>query len=317
MVKGEMLIKLLRNRKGSTSVIFVCSAVIIILFSAVVSDIGYIAIERYKLDRVLDRVAQLGATALIADKDECIKVINENAVKSIGNITKLDINVSDNNREMSISIEKRLDYIFLKYIGFDDKKISSRVTAKVSNVTSFKGIRPFAIQKPEIEYGKEYYLSTLEDEYIQKGDYENRLRLIPVDIGKGNFATGILYGLNNAVNTGDHIYGLSQSDFNSGNKSIDKLIEKCKREPPCTHNNYENGCPRIIVIPVVDIEGVSSENSMIVLGFTAFFIEEGSLSKEKDTGMGIKGRFIKYTVNSITSDGIPDFGLLGVRLKHW
>ncbi len=317
MGKGVMLIKLLRNRNGSTSVIFVCSTVIIILLSAIVTDIGYIAIERYKLDRVVDRIAQMGATALIADKSECIKVINENAAKSISNITKLDINVSDNNREMSINIERKLDYIFLKFIGFNDKKINSRVTAKVSNVTSYKGIRPFAIPKTEIKYGKEYCLSTAGDKAFQKTEYSNYLRLIPVNIGSGNFATGILYGFNKAVNTGERIYELSQSDFKDGNESINKLIEKCKRQPPCTYDNYDNACSRIIILPVVDIGGKSSENSMIVMGFTAFFIEDVSMSEEKDKGIEIKGRFIKYTVNSITSDGIADFGLLGVRLKHW
>lgn len=317
MVKGARFIKLLMNRKGSTSVIFVCSTIIIILLAAFVTDIGYIAIERYKLDRVIDRIAQMGAKALIVSKDECIRVINENAVKSISNISKLDINVSDNNREMSIIIERKLDYIFLKFIGFKDKKINSRVTAKVSNVTSYKGIRPFAINKTQIEYEKEYCLTTAGDKAFQKSNYSNYLTLIPVNTGSGNFATAILYGYNKAVYTGEVVYELPQSDLKDGNESISKLIEKCKRQPACTYDNYDYSCPRIIVLPVVDIDDKSKEDRLVVMGFTAFFIEDLSINKEDDRGIEIKGRFIKYTVDSNTSDGIPDFGLLGVKLKHW
>ncbi|WP_010247426.1 TadE/TadG family type IV pilus assembly protein [Acetivibrio cellulolyticus] len=318
MRKGEMLINLLKNRSGSTSVIFLCSAVIIILLSAIATDIGYIAIERYKMDRVLDQIAKIGATALIVDKNECTKVIKENAVKRIDNITKLEINVSDNNREMSINIERKLDYIFLKYIGFKDKNINSRVTAKVSNVTSFKGIRPFAIPKTEINYGKQYYLSTKESKFLENNDNGGFIRLITLNIGDGNFETAILYGLNKTVNTGKSIYALDQSDFSRGNESIDRLIKKCDREPSCTYENYEVDCSRIIVLPVVDKAEASGKKAMVILGFTAFFIENVSVDKEKNKeSIELKGRFIKYTVNSSTSDGIPDFGLLGVKLKHW
>lgn len=317
MRQGEIAISLLNNRRGSTSFVFVCSALIIILLSAMVTDIGYIAIERYKMDRLLDRIAEQGANALLVDKNEGIKVIKENAVKSINNITKLDINVSDNNREMSINLERKIDYIFLKYIGFDDKRINSRVTAKVSNVTSYKGIRPFAVPKSEIKYGKQYYLSILEGKQYKTSKEENFLRLIPVNIGNGNFETGIMFGLNKTVQTGDNIYALSKIDFLSVNKSIDRLTEKCNKIPACVYDNYELDCPRIIILPVVDNIEVSGKKAMKVLGFTAFFIEGGNFDGDDNKEyVGISGKFIKYAVNSITSDGIPDFGLVGVKLMH-
>lgn len=318
MRKGDISIKLIRSKRGSSTVIFVCSAVIIILLSAVISDIGYIAVERYKMDRIVDRLAEVGVTAMITDRDECEKLINENAVKSIKNITKLNVKVSDNNREMSINIERKLDYIFLKYIGFMDKKIASTVTVKVSNVTSYKGIRPFAVVKSDIEYGKQYYLSTNKEKPPKVSKEVNFLRLIPINIGKESFETGIIYGINNTVHSGDRIYALPQGDYEGKSKSLDKLIEKCNREPACTYDNYEAGCSRIIIMPVVDREEVSAEKEMKILGFTAFFIEDDNYADGKDKeGIELKGRFIKYTVKSSTSDGVPDFGLLGIKIKHW
>jgi Flp pilus assembly protein TadG len=318
MIKGDIPIKLIRSNKGSSTVIFVCSAVFIILLSAVITDIGYIAVERYKMDRIVDRIAEIGATAMITDKDECVRLINENAVKSIKNITKLDVKVSDNNREMSINMERKLDYIFLKYIGFNDKKISSIVSVKVSNVTSYKGIRPFAVAKSDLEYGKQYYLYTSKEKPSNLSKEASFLRLIPINIGKGSFETGIIYGFNNTVKSGDIVYPLAQADVEGKSKKLNKLIEKCKGEPACTYDNYEDGCPRIIIIPVVDREEESVEKGMKILGFTAFFIEDGNYGDGKDKeGIELKGRFIKYTVKSSTSDGVPDFGLLGIKLKHW
>jgi len=313
MRKGDMLVNILNNRRGSSSIVFVCTAVIIILLSAVVTDIGYIAFQRYKMDKTLDRIAEQGAKALLVSKNECIKVIQESTIKSVDNMTKLDINVSDNKREMSINLERKIDYIFLKYIGFTDKKIDSRVTAKLSNVTSYKGIRPFAVLKGEFVYGKQYYLA-LNNEQVHKSNEEAILSVIPINIGSGNFDTGILYGYNKTVRTGDSLNKVSQIDFSTANKSAKKLIEKCKGSPRCTYDNYESDCSRIIILPVVDNLELNREKPMKVLGFTAFFIED--IDFENKDAVMIKGSFIKYTVKSSTSDGIPDYGLLGVKLIH-
>lgn len=314
MRKRDVFFNLLKNRRGSTSIIFICSAIFIILLSAIVTDIGYMAFERYKMDKVLDGIAEQGAKALLINKNEGIKVIQENAVKSIKNMTKLDINVSDSNREMSINLERKIDYIFLKYVGFSDKKINSRVTVKVSNVTSYKGIRPFAVPKGEFVYGKQYCLSLNNEKVYKNSEEEAVLSIIPVNIGRGNFDTGILFGFNKTVRTGDTLNEMSQIDFSTVNKSAKKLIEKCKGVPRCTYDNYEYDCSRIIILPVIDNIEVYGKKSMKVLGFTAFFIEDSEL-ESRDTVI-IKGKFIKYTVKSSTSDGIPDFGLLGVKLMH-
>mgnify|MGYP000005854720 CR=1 FL=1 len=311
MRKGDRSINLLKNIRGSTSLVFICSAFIIILLSAILTDIGYMAFERYKMDRSLDNIAKKGAKALLISKNECVKVIQEDVAKRIKNITKLDINVSENNREMSINLEREIDYIFLKYIGFSDKKIDSRVVAKISNVVSYKGIRPFALPKKELIYGKEYWLFLDKESQYERDDI---LEIMPVDIGKGNFETGILFGFNKTVHTGDNLTVFTQIDFSNASKNIEELIKKCKRIPKCTYDNYDADCSRIIILPVVDKIEDSAEKSMKVLGFTSFFIEDTEL--ENEDVLKIKGKFIKYTVKSNTSDGVSDFGLLGVKLMH-
>jgi hypothetical protein len=41
----------LKDNKGSTPVIMICVSIIIILAAALLTDIGYAALERFKLER--------------------------------------------------------------------------------------------------------------------------------------------------------------------------------------------------------------------------------------------------------------------------
>jgi hypothetical protein len=67
---------------------------------------------------------------------------------------------------------------------------------------------------------------------------------------------------------------------------------------------------------VVEKEDLSIDGAMKVVGFTAFFVEGGNVAKGIRDTITLEGRFIRYTVNASTSDGMPDFGLLGVKLIH-
>lgn len=42
---------------------------------------------------------------------------------------------------------------------------------------------------------------------------------------------------------------------------------------------HAHGCPRIIILPVVEKEDLSIDGAMKVVGFTAFFVEGGNVAK--------------------------------------
>lgn len=314
-MKTVSIFKVLKGSKGSTSVIFICSVFIIILLSALVTDIGYIAFERYKLSRSVDSIVMSGAEALTDSREKCIELIKNNVAKSINDIKDMDVRISDNNREISLYVTKDIGYIFLRYIGFNDKQIESRVTAKLSNVTSFKGIRPFAVEREDLLFGKQYYLTTSKAISGESGDIRVR-RLIPLDIGNESFETALIYGYRKKVNIGNVIHSYTDNSFKIDGNSFAELIKRCKHDPPCTFENHVDGCSRIIVLPVVEKNDSSESNSMKVIGFTTFFIEDGNRQENNEGSIALKGRFIRYTVNAMTSDGMPDFGLLGVKLIH-
>ena len=308
-IKSLVSMRILGRTEGSTSIIFVCSTIIVIMLAAFITDIGYIAIERYKLSNDADFIARLGVQALSKSREECVKTIESSAVDRIRNMNMLDIKISDTNREVSLYVGRKLDYIFLKYFGMSEKEIKAKVTAKLSVATSYKGIRPFGIEKSEIEYGKQYFLNYVDIGSSKKSANTNRL--IPLNLGKGNFKTNIVYGYGIDVKIGDSIYALPNADSIS---SIKEALSKCKHEPPCTYDSNVDNCPKKIVLPVIDKADLIGKKGMKVLGFTTFFVED--LITDDNSSFSLKGRFLRNTIYTDTSDAATDFGLLGIKLIH-
>lgn len=315
-MRAPSFMNILGSKRGSTSLIFICSTILVILLSALFTDIGYIAYQRYKLKYDVETIAKLGAEALCISREECMKVIEDNVVKKIKGVNKLDVKISDDNREITIYTGRKLQYVFLRVFGYEEKQLESKVTAKISVVTSYKGIRPFAVEKKEILYGEEYALYPLVDLSDKTGS-GRVMGIAPLDLGKGSFETNMLYGYTKSVNLGNHVYAVKDDSAKIGANLADKIIERCNHEPVCSYKSFKVDCPRILIIPVVDKIDPRGNKAMTVLGFTAFFIEGyDEKLKNANGSTALKGRFIKYTVNSDTSDGVYDFGLLGVKLVH-
>ena len=205
---------------------------------------------------------------------------------------------------------------FLRYIGFKDKQIESRVTAKLSNITSFKGIRPFAIERKELPFGEQCKLTNSSDAINKDNDDVQVLQIIPLDTQNESFKTSFVYGYRKKVHLSMSLYAVSGGSLNIDENSVDELINKCRHSPLCSYEKHAHGCPRIIILPVVEKEDLSIDGAMKVVGFTAFFVEGGNVAKGIRDTITLEGRFIRYTVNASTSDGMPDFGLLGVKLIH-
>jgi len=314
-MKKRSILNKLKESKGSTSLVFVCSVVLIVILSALVTDIGYVAYERYSLSRNVDSIVMSGAQTLADSREECIVSIKRKVSGRIKGVSEMDIRISDNNREITLLVKKNIGYIFLRYVGFKDKQIESRVTAKLSNVTSYTGISPVAVESAELSFGDKCKLTNSDIEKSKEND-EPVLKIIPIDTQDESFKTSFIYGYRKKVHLGMNLNAVSGGSLNIDENSVDELINKCRHEPLCSYDNYTLGCPRIIILPVVEKEDSSLDGAMKVVGFTAFFVERGNVVKGLKDTITLEGRFIRYTVKASTSDGMPDFGLLGVKLVH-
>jgi len=315
-MKRRSILNALKQTKGSTSLVFVCSVVLIVVLSAIVTDIGYVAYDRYRLSKNVDSIVMSGAQTLADSREKCIESIKRMVSGKIGSIKDMDISISDDNREITLYVKKDIGYIFLRYVGFKDKQIESRVTAKLSNVTSFKGIRPFAVEKKELPFGEQCKLINSSDTINKDDDDVQVIEIIPIDTQKESFRTSFIYGYRKKVHLGMSLYTVSGSLLDIDEDSVDELIDKCRHKPLCSYEKYTQGCPRIIILPVVEKEDSSGDGALKVVGFAAFFVERGNIIRGVKDTLTLEGRFIRYTVSASTSDGMPDFGLMGVKLVH-
>ena len=193
-MKRRTIFNILKETKGSTSLVFICSVVLIVILSAIITDIGYVAYERYRLSKNVDSIVMSGAQTLADNREKCIESIKRKVSAKIRGTSNMDISISDNNREITLYVKKDIGYIFLRYIGFKDKQIESRVTAKLSNITSFKGIRPFAIERKELPFGEQCKLTNSSDAINKDNDDVQVLQIIPLDTQNESFKTSFVYG---------------------------------------------------------------------------------------------------------------------------
>ncbi|MCX7708850.1 MAG: hypothetical protein N2484_03275 [Clostridia bacterium] len=305
MQKKVNLKQFIFSTKGSSSIVVVCSAVMILLTAALVTDIGYAAFERYKLSKGAKEVAKIGAAELIKNRETAVRMMKENAVQKVSSLSEMDIKISDNHREISIRLGKPFEYIFLGYAGIQSKELKEGVTARLSGISQYKGIRPFAVEKQNFRFDQDFILSN------QKSERPNSIRIRELDLGNGDFESSILYGFRKNLKAGNGVYPLNEFSKEQTEQCIKQLLDKCKHKPRCTPENYQRDCSRIMILPVVGKLQDENQEIMKIEGFTAFFIKNTNTTKQ---GLVLEGRFLKYTVDSRINDAVPDFGLMGIEL---
>ena len=87
----------------------------------------------------------------------------------------------------------------------------------------------------------------------------------------------------------------------------DSLFKRAQQPPWAddSWNNYDYGCPRIVVVPIISPLG-NGRTDVEILGFASFFVQSA-------TGQEVKGYFIGYTIPQAGGSG-PDFGVFTFRL---
>lgn len=310
-MKKTMVFGALKSQKGSSSFIIVCMAIIVILASALAADIGIAAVERYSLARNAEMTARTGMVlvakekGLSGEREENVRMARSYGVGRVGDLTELDVKVSDDGREISVAMERPFEFNFLKLAGYKGKPLKAEVTARLSGISSYKGIRPFAVESRNIALGKPCVLSD------SPADNSGETGYTALNLGNGNFRPGILYGYWRTLKIGEGVYGLSRIPGEDTKEALDELTGKCSHKPQCTYDKYSEDCPRIMILPVVNKMDPTGKSAMEVAGFAGFFVEESAV---RDGHVFIKGRFIRHIINSQTSDDAADFGLAGVKI---
>lgn len=296
----------LSSQKGSAFIIFGISAVVLIAFVSLVTDIGMMALHKAKLTNAVDAAALAGAQELIYKVYPPEARAEEYLYKNNYLNDSIRIKIEDDNSALRVSASYVVKFWLARVLGYNSKSVSATAKGKVLPVIAINsGARPFAIENQELQFGVQYTLK----EGGGDGTTGNYGAIELGGSGAKVYYNNIVNGYNGRLMVGDYI------DTEPGNMSgptesgIEQLINQCNHNPRCTFDHFVPSCPRVITVIIVDSLDVNGRSTVQIKGFASFFLEGVS-----GNGDEVIGRFIKTVTSGEVGETQEDYGLYGVKL---
>ena len=302
--------RFLKSQKGSAFVIFGLSAVILIGFVSLVTDVGMMALHKAKLTHAVDSAALAGAQELVyhiySAESRATEYLNKNGYLN----DSIDVDIEEDGTAVRVTASYEVKLGLARVLGYSSQNVYATAKGKVLPVIGVnKGARPFAIENQDLEFGMQYTLK----EGGGDGTTGNYGGIALGGRGANVYYNNIVDGYNDRLMVGDYI------DTEPGNMSgptengINQLINECTHTPKCTYDHFDPNCPRVITVIIIDSLDVNGRATVQITGFASFFLEEV-------TGSGSESEVIGYFIKTITSGELgesqEDYGLYGVRLME-
>jgi hypothetical protein len=338
--------KLFKNKKGVAVVYLAISMVVLLLFAALVIDIGMLALNKSKLQNACDAAALAGAQEL-PETAAAESVAREYAVNNgvENGYIHVEFPAEFSNKKITVTaVDKPVGFFFARIIGINQGLSSARASAvKAPVVEGISGVRPFGLKDADFEKYTEYVIKDdsgdgdngnfqwLDMPYYEIKQNGDEHELGPTDALE-----------NNILNENQESYQVYNPELDNADGAIDsytgdktkaleyvqELYNRCTKPDETDPEKHEPDCPRIITVPILGDLSLFSEDSVVatkakeagittypIVGFAKFMLTVVVESDEKGKGnITVKGIFI----GKVTTGGIdlsqPDFKLNGVKL---
>jgi Flp pilus assembly protein TadG len=126
-------ISIFKNRKGSTTIIFAMSFIIIAAMSALVVDIGIYTVEKQHFQTAID-AATIAAASDLPDNSKAIATAQHYMVINGFKANDISVNFSHSNRKIILTGTKKVNFTFAKLIGLDSTYLNRKATAELGIV---------------------------------------------------------------------------------------------------------------------------------------------------------------------------------------
>lgn len=309
-MKG-LLIKLkylIKNEEGSALIITALGMMVFLGFVALVTDVGLLYLNKTKITNAIDAAALAGSQELPFSSSAAIDVAKEYAEKNGINTDEIEVEISNNNSQISITTSKKVELIFAKILGISEGTVKAKSAAKVGAVTKVVGAAPLAIEEQNFLPGQLYSLKEGHGSYGWFG---------PITLGgsgAGSYEENLRYGYKNELKVGDII------DTETGNMSgptQSAILDRFNQDnhyPKCTWKDYIRGCSRILIIPIIKPPQDSGQIKQVeVRGFGAFLVDA---VPDDGNESSIEGYFIKTILPGDIDFNITNYGVSGVKLTE-
>lgn len=305
-----MQIKNIQSDEAGTAVVMVLVLMVVLLgFTALVTDAGVMYLNKAKMNNALDSAVLAGAQDLPDEPGQAAAAAQSYAVANGIKAEELTVTVDEQCRTITAVGHRHLGLFFARALGFETAEINARSKAEVKAISAATGVVPFGILEQEMHFGQMMILK----EGGGSGDtgWFNALSL--GGNGASTYLDNIKYGYQDEIRIHQTIPTESGNMSGPTRNGIEYRNSLCHHTPRCNPSQFAEDCPRILIIPVIRVTDTLNGNpsEVEVLGFAAFLVE-GYIGSGKDNE--VLGTFVRYVIPGETGDGAGDYGYFGARL---
>lgn len=304
------------DQQGSAMVLIVIAMVAILGFTALITDIGLMTLDKERLANAVDAAALAGVRELPVNPARARDVANSYALRN-GCDNASPTVLADNghaNSKIIVTASREVNFVFARILGFSTSTVNARAAARVSGLSSFIGAAPLSIPNQTFNFYTRYTLkqgsNSDEPSPLGPGTFG---ALSLGGNGASNYEDNLKHGFDGKLAIGDLIDTETGNMSNPTKGAIDYRMSLCGHSPPCTPRSFNPGCQRILIVPVYDPATIDKGQvkKIRIAGFAAFLVD-------RVTGQGnenyIDGYFIKMVANGDTDYYQADYGLYGASL---
>lgn len=304
----DTLRKLIKREEGTVIVLVALGLTVFLGFTALVTDVGLLLVERGKLVQAVDAAALAGVQELPDNPTAATTKATEYAQKN--GVSSPTVTISPDNKEITVESTKQVNLAFAKIWGLDKSNVKAAAKAVIAPVKSVSGAVPMSVLDQPLVAGQKYVIKSADGIGAHNNGWRGILDYTGAGGGSAEYREMTKNGYPGLLVNGTVIKKETGNKSGPVEDGVNDRIDACMRIPKCTANDYEPDCPRLVWVPVVrEIDN----KTVKIVGFAAFFLErvDGSGSNNN-----VWATLVKQTMSAETDSGGTDYGLYGVKLTN-
>ncbi|MEN6347845.1 MAG: Tad domain-containing protein [Syntrophomonas sp.] len=298
--------KCLFGNEGSISVVVALSLVILVGSVALVTDAGLLYINRERMVNALDSAVLAGVKELPVNPAEALDTAYGYGVANGLSSEESSFEIGNENCSVAGSASREVGLFFARALGINERSITVQSKARIAPVSSVKGVVPFGVLERDFTFGQQVTLKVGPDDNVYSGWYGV---LSLGGTGSSNYEHNVKYGYNGEISIGDIIAIESGNMSGPTRDGIEYRLQECRHIPHCTIDSFVDGCLRILIVPIINIEEINDgghPSKVKVAGFGAFLVDSCSGNGAESI---INGSFVRYVISGKSDGSISDYGL--------
>lgn len=273
---------------------------------AIVVDVGMGSLRRRNLQSAADAAALAGAHFLPENPDQARALVLDYCQRNGVADTEVAVSFPVNPpTRMVVRINRDSEALFSKVISDDAIPLQAESEVGVGAISELSHSSPVGVPTGNFNYGELYTLKRGANGCI--GVPGNCSRFAPLALGgsgSNNYRNVLKFGYDGALLIGDTVPKERDNVDNATRQAIKFRVDQ---RPDETFATFAPGSPRLLFVALAS--GVDTRGRNVrITGFTAFFIENYSLTGE------ITGRFLKYQTTGNVDFNVTDYSLKGAKL---